>query len=287
MKKLSNITNSILLSGVLLLSGCSESGNSYTPGTNINSSLGISGSDILDSTSSLTSSDSIGNSESSGSTSNSKSTLKQSSDSNFLNIPTEFTEDDRALQKILADLVAGADEIDRLFVGMNLSENKYVFKLTANESTYEKTYQLIPDNAKTYPNGLFTIPQSREGMRALLKECFTSNAAEVYMQSVCKGSFMGSLDGSYLVRIDEGETPWFVEIDGKMYCDDSAMGIGPRINCETAKVISKTDELIKFSFIGYNLNPDYKNAPEYSWNDEGALKFEDGNWKLDGWGKNN
>ncbi len=269
MTKLHKTTTALLLSAVILLGGCAEQRPDPAQGadTNINTSSDISDNNSPDSTET--------SSESSGSSDNSTSITSESSQ---LIVPTEFTEDDKELQEILKGLWPAADEINKMFTGVDTVNMIYTFKF----SDFEYQYCPIPENMLTQPGGLFTVPQTYAEMEELLLEYFTEQAVEKYMMEVNKGSLTENPNGTFTLKPDNTEkgcTP-FIEIGGKMYCRVGAMDSGFNINCETAKVIDKTDDLIRFSFLAYHGDPDYINNPQFSWNEEGLLKYERGGWKL-------
>ncbi len=288
MNKLHKKATALLLVAAMLLTGCAEHGNVPAPGsdTNTNTSSDISDSNSSESTdnsseSSISSDNSTSTTSESSSSDTSDSVSEpesSSSESSQLIVPTEFTEADRELQEILKGLWPAAEEINKMFAGADTVDMTYTFKF----SDFEYQYSLIPENMLTQPGGLFVVPQTYAEMEELLLKYFTEQAVEKYMMEVNKGSLTENPNGTFTVKPDDAEkgcTP-FIEISGKMYCRAGAMDIGFSVNCETAKVIDRTDDLIRFSFLAFHGNPDYVNNPELSWNEEGLLKYERGGWKL-------
>ncbi len=285
MKKLSNITNSILLSGVLLLSGCSERGNSYTPGTNINLSLDISESDIPDSTSSLTSSDSTSN------ISSSENSFEQSSDVSAEPVPVEFTEEDRELQEILSNLLVPAEEIYSWMVNEVYSDTVYKFRFSDFDETKVHYYYLFSGIG----SGLFERPTTCEEMEDLMLEYFTADRTDKFLSKFSVCSAVENSDGTYtLKRVDKKTSPLptkFIEINGQLYRDEGVSTYSINIDLDTVTVNSKTDDTIEFTYLCNDWTRDVDNSTclndktlylEYSLN--GTLKYEREGWKFASWG---
>ena len=288
MTKLHKITIALFLLLTMLLSGCAEQSREH--GTDTNTSSDISGSDPSESSEDLDSDSNSTVLESSNSesesTADSMSDSQNTSDSDPENstsgnkqlvIPTEFTDEDRELQEILKDLLLAYNEIEDMFSGGYMGDMYYTFKF----SDYDTYYYPIPEDTRIRPNSLFTVPQTYAGMEELLLKYLTSQSADIYMMWVNTGTMTENPDGTYTVNLDneeKGPAP-FLEIDGKMYYSGGAMGRNG-LDCETAKVIEKTDDTIIFSCIESHGEPDYINEPERSWNIEGMLKYERGGWKL-------
>ncbi len=301
MKKLHIMATAILISGVLLLGGCLEQGNSYTPGTDIDLSSDISESYVPDSTSSLTSSDSTGNSENSGSTSSMENLFEQSSDVSVKPVPVEFTEEDKELQKILEGLNEGTNAICAWFTraepnsDYNPISKFFSFDPSFSDAysePYTTLYYLIPDN---YFEAGMIIPNTQDGMRKVMLEYLSEDRVNACMEGVDKGSLIENSDGTFSVISEEGSLSpvKFIEIDGVMYRNHALGGRGLGINgviSDTAKVTQRTDDTIEFTYLIENpLNYDNDGNPKYIDNVslyyenvlEGALKFERGGWKRD------
>lgn len=271
MTKLPKTTTALILAAALLLSGCAEQINSPAQGTeNTFSDSGTS----TDSESSASGNESIDEPQSSTDSVSGNSV----SGNNQLVIPTEYTDEDRELQEILKDLWSASCEIEGMFIGTLYTENPYY---TFKFSDYDKYYYLISVDTRTQPDGLLTVPQTFEGMKALLLEYLTSRSVDHYMMEVNKGTLTENPDGTFTVKPEDEQKglSTFMEIDGKMYYSGGPMGRNG-LDCETAKVIEKKDDTIIFSCIASYGEPDYINEPERSWNIEGMLKFERGGWKL-------
>lgn len=231
-------------------------------------------------------SDSISSSEEGGDSSDNSTESDSSSDSSYFpdpDVELTFTEEDLELQKILKDLVANAEEIDRMFNYMSIMEKEPDLKIGSQSDDY----YLITDDVKTEPNGLHSVPQTCEEMEMLIRRYFSSRAAKSYIQQISKGAVIRVAGGSTELKLEnENGYGIFVEADGKMYRsyfyrDWTGTNLG--INVKTAKVISKTDRSIEFSYWGY----DY--AFDYDYDDDdgsvyaerrGALVNEDGVWKI-------
>lgn len=193
-------------------------------------------------------------------------------------IELEYTEQDKELQTILKELVANAEEIDGMFNDLSISGEKYKFKLGEYS---EIEYYLVPDNTRT-ANGLFTVPQSYDEMEQLISQYFSPQAAVFYMENVSSGSAAESpSDGIFHIDFSGHRVPMFIEINGRMYVDPSNRGYqGMGIDCDTARVIRKTDKSMEFSYWGYDYTAlSYEGGDKYS-ERNGALVYGDGAWKL-------
>lgn len=118
------------------------------------------------------------------------------------------------------------------------------------------------------------FPQTVEEMEKYLKQFFTSEVTAQYMKNVSKGTMTKKADGTFNVEIITGESPTrFIEIDGKMYCSESTAGSGLTDSYwNTAKVTSRTDDIIVFTYI-------YAYYGELT-EGRGKLIKEDGDWKF-------
>lgn len=272
MTKLHKTLTSLLLTAVLLLSGCSK----QEPASVSNSDTNIS-SDIPDSTSPQSTDFSDSTTTEPESSAYSENSESSSSESRELIIPTEFTEEDRELQKILKELWPAVFDINLMFRGSSAINESIIVKY----SDYKSYYCLIPENMKS-PNGIFTVPQTYDEMEELLLKYHTERSAEKYMREVNRGELTENPDGTYNLTVydtDKGRTP-FIETDGRMYCNIGVIGGAHGLDCDTAKVIEKTDDLIHFSCVIYLGELDYKNENGLAWNADGFLKYERGGWKL-------
>ena len=184
--------------------------------------------------------------------------------------------DDMALQSTLKNLTASAGEIDGIFNNMSIIDG------TPDIKAGFYVYYLIPENTKTDPNGLFTIPQTVDEMEELVSKFFSKRAAEFYMSSVGKGRLTKDQNGETKIEFEDQQQRMFLEIDGKMYrsnyaWDVQTLNLG--IDCDTAKITRKTDKSIEFSYMGYDYENWYSGGDQYA-ERNGALVYEDGAWKL-------
>ncbi len=181
-------------------------------------------------------------------------------------IDLAFSEQDKELQANLKELVPNAEEIDGMFTNLSASGEKYTFNIGKN---YKAEYSLIPAGQRT-SNGLFTVPQTYEEMEKLVRQYFSSQAADFYMENVCRGTMTENADGTYNVEFDIENgllSPTFIEINGRMYIksqNSEYRGMG--IDCETAKITRQTDITTEFTYWGY----DYT----YNVNDDGDVYSE-------------
>lgn len=196
----------------------------------------------------------------------------------------EYTAGDIELQGLLKELVPKAEEIDGMFNDLSPSGDKFIFRVgdpVRNENYLEMDYYLIPKDQRT-ANGLFAIPQSRDEMEHLVSQYFSTQAAEFYMSYVRPCIMAANADRTYTVELDSGAgfeldfARGFFEINGGMYFTPSPHEYhGMCIDCETARIIRQTDEIIIFTYQDYNYYADVY----YQRN--GVLVNEDGAWKLD------
>ena len=266
MKHTKRSAMALLLTAVLLLGGCVARESTSTLGDGTSTSSDFSDAGIASSSNDSPKSTNISENSSSS----------EDPESAPLIVPTEFTEDDRELQKILKELWPAALNIELMFNGNYNRGNDYVFIISGDKVYYD----LIPENTKT-SDGMLTIPQTYEEMQELLLKYHTKDTAEKYMRDVNKASMTENPDGTYNVTLDtDNKGAMFIEIGGRMYCKDSIIAGGFLIDYDTAKMIEKTDDLIHFSCICYRGELDYKNEDGLAWNEDGFLKYERGGWKL-------
>lgn len=232
---------------------------------------------------------------SNNSTSSSEGDSSNSDDSYFPDpdVDLTFTEEDLALQEILKDLVANAEEIDRMFNIMSIMDKEPDLKIDQYSINgygekvdhYTTDYYLITDDVRTEPNGLHSVPQTCEEMEALIHRYFSSKAAETYINQISKGTIIRNSDGTTELKLENDDGfGIFVEADGKMYrdhFDPDLTGTNLGIDVKTAKVISKTDKSIEFSYWGYDYAFDYYvDSGDVYAERRGALVNEDGVWKI-------
>lgn len=223
----------------------------------------------------------------------------------YTGLPVDFTEEDLELQAMLTELVAGAEDIDKMFdsmgadTGITFTSNEYNNGNLYAANYYTGDYYLIPEGRRS-ESGLFVVPQSYDEMEELVNRYFSSQAASFYMSwvgkgrnmtpnpdgtfnvDVQKGSMIELLNGSIIVRDKKETKPIFIEIDGKMYRSTTAQNIGGLgIDCKTAKVIRKTEKSIEFSYWGYSHKDyfDYFNKDQYM-KRTGTITLENGTPKL-------
>lgn len=285
MKRTLITSTALLLTGALLLSGCTEGGSSSAPGAGLDSSLTSSENSVSDVSSESSLVDS--SSESTSSTDVSESVpSRNSSDTANSGTPLSFTEDDKELQAILKEILdGGAREVQSWFLYPHVEDYILFQKIRfSDQDTYY--YYLIPEN---YYTDKIVAPITYAEMEKALGRFFTQRAVERYMSFVRKGTVTGETDGVIDVVVDDYEgTPLFLEVNGRLYHMDQWATYNINIDCETARIIAKTDNVIEFTYLyelyDYKENTEYKNEekyPEYS-RTTYILK-EDGVWKLPYW----
>ncbi len=309
MIKLHKTTTALLLSAVILLGGCAEQRPDPMPGadTNTNTSSDVSGGESSESTESTTSDISGKPKSSSENESNSDSSPEESSDTSVDTVPVEFTDEDRELQKILENLEKGTTALNSWFTGGAPSDNgialtkSLIFQFPEinhpNQDPHYQNYYPIPDG---YSEAGFIIPNTCDDIRENILEYFSERCTNSFMDEVKNGSMTENPDGTFTVMLNDEEKEWnpkFLEIDGKMYREDSLGGKGlagiQAINPASAKIMSKTDDAIEFTYVtAYWYDTDEKGNPKYiddvSLYEEnahiGVLKYERGGWRRD-WDK--
>ncbi len=245
MTKLHKTATALLLTAAMLLTGCAERSNVPAPGsdTNTNTSTDISDSNSSESTdnssessissdnstpttsesSSSDTSDSVSGSESS---TESDSNSEVSSDISADTVPVEFTEEDRELQKILADLEGNLEAVSAWGTssGMTYNTAEHVFMIT--NVKHANHYYPIPDN---FLIGGMILPNTYEDMREMLLENFSEQFTDNYMKRMAaKGSLKEGANGIPEVTIDAEDVGAlkYIDIDGTLYQDNSAGGKG-------------------------------------------------------------
>ncbi len=259
-------------------------------------------------------SDSVSESESS---TESDSNSEESSDTSDYTIPIELTDEDKELQGILEDLLKGENAICGWFIcdrpivswaemdsegnlvqfsqeGVTVQEYEFFFP----EMGVPATYYLMPDNYSE--NGMF-FPQTYEEIKEIALEYYSERVVDNIMYYwIGKGSMTEKPDGTLEVTLDENcSNDWYklLEIDGKMYrlSGDGGRGLGFRaLEPNTAKIVSKTDNAIEFTYLLTNwLYYDFDDGTYKEITDEsqytktaltGVLKYERGGWRRD-WDK--
>lgn len=285
MKMLHVTAAAFLLAAAVILCGCTEQRVEST--ANTNSGSDVSGSSSLQNESlpnSVSSMRATGSTVSVMENSNileNKSETVSTLDYSHLNIPTEFTEEDRELQKVLRGLVDSTDELTCCFGNILTDDTSVTYKFIFSEEIIPNNYYLVPKNFRYREGSTFTVPTTYSEWSEAFHRYFTEEATESWLKNVGVGTLTENSDGTFGVSGVEQPVN-FLELDGKMYCWEAEGGRkSPDINVKTAKVKSKTEDTITFSYLGYNYIDDYINFPEYSYNSEGVLKLEGDSWKLD------
>lgn len=296
MTKLHKTTTALFLAAALLLSGCAEQGNSPAQGTENTSS----DSNLSDSTATSNSDSTSTDPEVPTPESAPQNSSEVSSDVSADIVPVEFTEEDKELHELLKNLDGISEFGGWLTAGIVDDTQLEKYDLVISETDMPTTYYKLPDdysiNGKIIPH---TYAGMRDVMLEYLTERFTDDLLKT-MMAVGKGSIKEqNPDGSLLItllndeHINKGFYKFF-EIDGSMYRNSSVGGKGlgnTIIEPETAKVISKTDDTIEFTYLSswiYFDNMDEIqriDATNYSEHAiTGVLKYERGGWKRD-WDK--
>ena len=204
-----------------------------------------------------------------------------SDDNSFPNpdIELTFTEEDRELQAILKDLTANAEEIDRMFYKMSITDRE------PDINTHWYKYCLIPEDMRTEPNGLNPVPHSCAEMEELLLKYFSKRAVEFYMSEVDRASVSETANeyGENDISFENITSPIFAEINGKLYrlqleLEYNFSNLG--IDCGTAKVTRQTDKTIEFTYWGYDSTKLSSEGGDTYSERNGAIVYEDGAWKL-------
>ncbi len=279
-KKIISAITAFLLAATLLLSGCSEQQNTPYQSADTSSDSGIP-TDPESSVSENVSTDEP-QSSTSGDHENSTSGSGQSSDSTEF---AEFTEEDKELQAILKDIEGGVNLIINwcecgpfMASGGSLLAPAVKFKFPQSDkpdSVYE--YYLIPDNYSR--EGDVTMPTTRADMMDLMLDYFTESYID-QRYNIDAGTMKENSDGTFSVVFDEIRNTYgghFIEVNGRLYRYGSE-GCRTHLTAETARVTHKTDDLIEFTFVGYNYPVE---DPRFKFKASGRLKLERGGWKLD------
>lgn len=182
-----------------------------------------------------------------------------------------FTEDDLELQAILAELAPGGELIAG-WVGYGHYDPDHTYRFKFSDSDkYGYEYDLIPVG-KASDSGI-EYPRTCEELEALMLKYLTQKIVDNNMMGVYKGTMTENSDGTYTVTV-EGEPAYydFIEIDGRLYVQNKARGGAGVPVWDSAKIIEKTDNYIKFSYVHEHMTGHYR--------DEGLIKYERGGWRL-------
>lgn len=183
-------------------------------------------------------------------------------------LPSEFTEEDLELQNILEQLSPGEELRNRFLYGFDGTEYTFTFNY---DPEFDGSYILVP--AGKSQSGLM-YPQTRDEMFKLLLKYFTFNAADSFMDEVQGVAADKNPDGTYsVISIVDASFPTFIATKDGMYrrkAEAQAGGAVPLWN--TARVISKTEDSIKFSYV-IDETGEYRSS-------EGLIKLERGGWRL-------
>lgn len=203
-------------------------------------------------------------------------------------VPVGFTDEDRELQKILSDLQPPANEIYRWLNNGSYPSDEIQVRFAHDRSLVHRYHRFGGRRG----DDLLEKPTSCEEMKTLMLEYFSAERTEKFFSkyfSVC--SIVDNADGIYTLKNDVGKYTLFIELDGELYHlgTDSVSGIW--IVDGSAKVISKTDNTIEFTYLDENwvrsvyeandttiLN-DTELYSKYAIN--GTLKYERGGWKIE------
>ena len=207
------------------------------------------------------------------------------------NIAYEFTEEDKELQKFLAETVNEAMNFQSLYdsgyfgtIGWQIGwEEEHDGIISARFPQLEEDldkqismhYVLLSDE----------LPfKTASELEESLKQYYSAEVVSRFMGYVGIGEITQYTEEDCLIEIenvyfdDNGfllSIPRFIEINGRLYRDEGAKGGWFTPNWSMAKVISKTDEELIFSYLGYGMD-DIKEIRAGL----GRLKYEDG-WKYD------
>lgn len=200
----------------------------------------------------------------------------------------EYTAEDIELQEMLKELAPRITDIDKMFSDMYFKGSDSYDNIKYGADEYN--YYFIPDGKTTGPNHLIEVPHTRAEMEALLLEYFTKESVEKYLSDITVADGAVDSNGKKVVKLPNKDDTLnrFVEFDGRLYYYRFYYEISQfssrmtlyYIVPETARVISKTDDMIKFSFkADYIFNHQMNGKP----NDhaECTLRYERGGWRLE------
>ena len=302
MKK-AHITVSLLLSALLLLSGCSENTSSSAPADDISSTT-VSQPESTPETESTTQNPIIESTQSSTETvsstesSSTVSSTQSSTPEDIEPVPVEFTDEDRELQKILSDLCEPAWQVVSMFSSLGVPDFSHqphqFLRMTIIELSFlEMECDMIPDNFRP-EHFMFDVPTSKTEMGNFISKYYSKEMTDTLLDRIPVCELVEQSGNSLIVKFKddpeiyqkEGFQIWFVEVDGRLYVRNSH-GAPGFIEVDTAKITKKTNNTIEFIYLK---SPEYikeeiiSNASLYSkYAEKGALKLEDGVWKLHSW----
>lgn len=303
MTKLHKASTALLLSAALLLAGCAE--RSPVPGTETSSSSDNSSDN---SSSEFMSTD---NNSSEVESSNPTKSAENSSEPETEKIPVKFTKEDREFQEMLKPIAEGCDQLN-VWYSRDAAYDSY---RGGNRLFEAETFQ-FPELVNPYsgkictseffrlPNGYLDsenalpIPNTYEDVRNIMLKYLTENYADGSYWFVNKGTKSENSDRTYNIILENKNAEWcskLLEINGVMYRQS---GVGGKdaftsIEVPTAKIVSKTDDTIVFTFCSYPYGPHTaeNGDPIYSELDDineynkhaytGVLKYERGGWRRD------
>lgn len=263
------INRSMLLLSVILFcfTGCSKNAQTSENDTRLpeSSSNPSSASDnsIVESPAGISSSDDVPD-EGSAETSTSDNSVDIET---LENLEFDFTEDDLWLQSFLQENWSMAYYLFRTYMdpfyetyNESNSDPEHKYRYYVHKDGYDLPYDLVEN---TYFN-------NAEEYEAL---------CEKYFSDISKGKIpyadIVDAENDYIsIREDLSFDPQLIEINGRLYHVASGMGAGYAPFLDKAKVITKTDNEIVFTYLcGF-----YTEIAA----GEGVLKKEDGAWKF-GW----
>ena len=249
---------------ILSLTACNNVRNTSSNSEDNSSSQSTESSAKSENTESIESSTNSENSESPESSESSKSN----------NLP-DFTEEDIEFQKIFAELVDGVNEIDCLNSDEMFSTNENHLELKFPEIDPEETftYDRIPDG---YMYGGILVPTTREELAERVHKCIAEEQANSWIDVVGTGRLTENPDGTLSVNGISEIHKW-LELDGRLYCFIGAKTGGTLIAPESAKIESRTDDEINFT---YSLYADLSGESYESERIDGKLVLENDGWKF-------
>ena len=211
------------------------------------------------------------------------------------NFPYEFTEEDRELQKFLAETADEALKYQGLInsggyfgdIGYSIDgEGEHMGIITARFPQMKEELDKQITYSYALLSGEMPFKTSKE-LETNLKQYYSAEIVSQFMAYVDIGEVTGNTEEYSLIELTEGghfdedgfllANPYFIELNGRLYSLGAAKGGWFTPNWSMAKVISKTDEELIFSFLGYGMD-DIKQIRAGL----GRLKYEDG-WKYDWW----
>lgn len=213
-------------------------------------------------------------------------------------VPVEFTDEDLELQALLIELQEPVEEILHWYFDMvpPPPELEIAFPQFGSDSVTH--YVRIPDNFRAQDElSSFVMPTTRNDMRKIMLQYFSEEFTEKYMRSnIAVGTMVKNSDGTYsaaltenVERFAQGGFSTFAELNGRLYRFNVIKPIPLDIDYDTVKITEKTEDSIKFSYLPYSIHYrydlNYEFEPYYSeYAFIGSLKYERGGWKLESFG---